>query len=105
MAAAGQKLVAGDDDLERDQKDHDQLQPQRALGVDDVGERGRGVRDDLELAVQYFDALAELVFVLEPRIEPFEIGPVPEHIGTGPISNGSMRGSRTNTSSASASKY
>jgi len=36
MPAAREKFVGRDDDLERDQEHHDDLQPQRAFGVDDV---------------------------------------------------------------------
>src|ERR1700722_985215 len=57
-------LIERDDDLERDQDHHDDLQPQRALGVDDVGKRGRGVGNHRELAVLGFYTLAAFDLII-----------------------------------------
>jgi hypothetical protein len=38
-------LITGDEQLDRDQHDNDDLQPQRPARVDDVGEHLSGVRD------------------------------------------------------------
>src|ERR1700677_2232107 len=56
-------LHQGGDQLENDQ-DHDRrFEPRRAVGVDDVGQRLRGVADNLQLALQDVGALGKLVFV------------------------------------------
>jgi hypothetical protein len=76
----GVELVEGDGDLEHNQEqeqEHDhELEPQCALGIDDVGQRSRRIGDDRELAAQDLGVLLQLVFVLEPRIEPFEVGTI-----------------------------
>ena len=51
------------------------------VGVDDVGERARRLADHVDLGVERAGARRELIFVLETRIETFEIGPVPKHVG------------------------
>ena len=88
VGSAGQRpcparieLVERDDQLGDDQ-DHDRrLQPRGAVGVDDVGQRMRGLDDHRELALQGLAALLQLVFVLEARIEALEVGPVPQYVG------------------------
>src|SRR5260370_21432958 len=80
MPLAGVNLIERDGDFKRDQKHDDDLQPQRTLCIDDVGERGCGLCDDLKLSVQRLGPFAELVFVFEARVEPLEVGPVPEHV-------------------------
>ena len=50
-------------------------------GVDDVGQRVRGLDDHFELALKSAGAFLQLVFVLKARIEAFELGPVPQHVG------------------------
>ena len=60
--------------------DDRRFEPRRAVGVDDVGQRLRGVADDLELALQDVGALVELVFVDQPGVEALEIGPVPKDV-------------------------
>ena len=72
-AAPGEDLRDADHDFERDQQHDDDFQPQRAAGVDDVGERIGRLGHHLELAVERFDPRAQLVFVFQPRIEPLEI--------------------------------
>ena len=52
-----------------------------ALGVDDVGERLRCLGNHRQLARQNVGALLELVFVLQPRVEPLQTGPLPQHVG------------------------
>src|ERR1700675_5029121 len=49
---AHQELNPGDDDLNGDEHDDDHLQPQRSLGIDDVGKRLGGIGDHGELAGQ-----------------------------------------------------
>jgi hypothetical protein len=48
--------------------------------VDEIGHHGGGLADHGELAVQRANPLLQLVLVLEPGIEAFEVGPVPEHV-------------------------
>src|SRR5579885_2395101 len=75
-----QGLVAGDQQFHGDQDDDDHFQAKRALGVENVAQHLRRISDHSELAEQCIGALLELVFVLKPRIEPFEIGSVPQHV-------------------------
>jgi len=56
-------LIGGDDQLQQDQQHDDHFEPQRALGVDHVGERVGGFADHRELAVERGDAILELVFL------------------------------------------
>src|ERR1700722_9996974 len=78
MPAAGDKdLPETDHDLEADQDHDDDLEPQRAAGVDDVGKRIGGVGDYFELAVERLDPPDQFIFILEPRIEPLQVGAVP----------------------------
>ena len=58
----------------------DQFEPQAALGVDEIGQRLRGVADHLELAAERGRALAEFVLILEACVETLEVGPVPEDV-------------------------
>src|ERR1700730_14166716 len=46
MPAASVYFIERDDDFERYQEYDNDLQSQRALGVDDIGERGRGISND-----------------------------------------------------------
>ena len=60
-------LVAGDDELDRDQNDDDDFQPQRSPGIDNVGENFRGaahirLKDDVELLdFAFLQLIVELV--------------------------------------------
>src|SRR5438045_9311918 len=74
-------LIGRDDDFEQDQHNDDDIEAERALGADDIGERLRGFRDHRELAVECLGALLELVLVLEPGVKPLEIRTVPQHVG------------------------
>src|SRR5262249_14783964 len=74
-------LKGRDRQFDRDQNHDDDLESQRALGVDRVGEDLGGIGDDGELARQRFGAFFQLIFVLEPRIEPIQVLTVPDHVG------------------------
>ncbi len=81
MAAGGEDLRDADHDFKADQKHDDDLEPQRAAGVDDVGERIGGLGDHRELAVERLDPLRQFVFVLQPGLEPLQIRTIPQRVG------------------------
>ena len=54
--------------------------PNRARRVDEIGQRASGLADHVDLGVERARARRELILVLKPRIEPFEVRPVPEHV-------------------------
>src|SRR5262245_48409821 len=63
-----------EDDLEDDECDDVVLDVERALGLAELEHRLRRLGDDAELGVEREVALAQLVFVLETRVEAIEIG-------------------------------
>ena len=73
-------LVDRHDHLEQDQEHDNHFEPQRAPGVDDIGQHLRGLGDHGELAVERFRALLQFVLVLQPRIQPLEFRLVPENV-------------------------
>ena len=65
LAVPGQRdLINGDQHLEQDQEHDDHLQPQRAAGIDDIGQHLRGLGDHGKFAIERFGAFLELVFIL-----------------------------------------
>ena len=81
QAPSAPKLNSGDDDLNDDEHDNDQLQPQRSLGIDDVGECLGGIGDHGELAGQDVGAFLQFIFVFQPRVKALENRPFPQHVG------------------------
>src|SRR6478752_7303973 len=79
-ALTGPHLVERDEDLEDDQQHDDELQPQAAFGIDEIGQRLGRVADDVELAMERRGALLQLIFVLEAGIKTLQIRAVPENI-------------------------
>ena len=73
--SGGEYLEKCDHDLEDDQERDEELEPQRAPCIDDIGQDLGGLGDHAKLAVERLDPFLELVFVLEPGIEPLQIGP------------------------------
>ena len=53
-------LHDGGDQFEHDQDDDRRLEPRRAVGVDDVGQRLRGVADHFQLALEHVGPLVQL---------------------------------------------
>src|SRR3984893_7130873 len=80
MPAAGVYFIERDDDFERYQEYDNNLQSQRALVVDDIGQCGCCVRNDRQLPVQCLDTFVELIFVFQAGIEPLKVGPIPENV-------------------------
>ena len=70
-------MIARDHELDRNQDHDNDLQAQGAPGVDDVGEHLGGLGDDGQLAGQGFGAFLQLVFVLQPGIEPLQVMSIP----------------------------
>src|ERR1700730_16010551 len=80
MPAAGVYFIERDDDFERYQEYDNNLQSQRALVVDDIGQCGCCVRNDRQLPVQCLDTFPEVIFVFPAGIEPLKVGPIPENV-------------------------
>ena len=71
---AGIYLEAANRDLDHDQHHDRDFEPERALGVDDVGQRIRRRRHSGELALERIEPLLQFVLVFEAGIEPVELG-------------------------------
>src|SRR5262245_7822994 len=67
--SSGEDLDAADHDLDHDEHDDGDLEAQRTLRVDDVGQRIGGPGHRGELALECIEALLQFVLILEPRIE------------------------------------
>jgi hypothetical protein len=61
-----QRLITSNDEFDRDQDDDDDFQPQRSLGIDNVGQDFGSVGDDLELKRQSLRAFLQFILVFQP---------------------------------------
>jgi hypothetical protein len=69
-----------DGEFGQDQHDDDGFQPQRAGGVLQIDEGVGGTGDDRELAVQRLGAFHQLIFVLQPAVEAFQVRTIPKDV-------------------------
>src|SRR5271165_69921 len=87
MAAGGEREAAPDEPVkaeeqfEADKADNIPFQAQAALVMHEFDEGAGGFADQRELLLHRTTALHELVFVLQSRIKPLELGMVPKNIG------------------------
>src|SRR5262245_3777868 len=77
---AHENFVERYENLHHDQRHNRHFEPHAALDVDDIVERTRVFVDHRKLAREAAGTLLELVLVFEARIEPVELGLVPQEI-------------------------
>src|SRR3954470_1987352 len=80
MAAIRPDLIEREHDLRDDQQCDNDLDPLRMLSIDQIRQRLRGLGNDGKLAIKRVGAPFQLILVLQARIEPLQIMPVPQHI-------------------------